>query len=148
MQVPQPGCPDSRPGSLAHWLCALGSISKILCNLGAHYTIYLLVFSWGVLVELMRCLEQSQVCSLCYIIMGYFQSKYSKKKKKELISVSINWCFPGGANGKEHACQRTCLPAGDVRSMSSIPGLGRSPGGGHGNPLQYSCLESPMDRRA
>ena len=36
--------------------------------------------------------------------------------------------------------------AGDVRDEGSIPGSGRSPGGGHGNPLQYSCLESPMDR--
>ena len=38
--------------------------------------------------------------------------------------------------------------AGDIRDMGSIPGSGRSPGGGHGNPLQYSCLENPMDRRA
>ena len=38
--------------------------------------------------------------------------------------------------------------AGDLRDMGSIPGLGRSPGGGHGNPLQYSCLENPMDRGA
>ena len=37
--------------------------------------------------------------------------------------------------------------AGDISDVSSIPGLGRSPGGGHGNPLQYSCLENPMDRR-
>ena len=36
--------------------------------------------------------------------------------------------------------------AGDLRDMGSIPGLGRSPGGGRGNPLQYSCLENPMDR--
>ena len=36
--------------------------------------------------------------------------------------------------------------AGDVRDMSSIPGWERSPRGGHGNPLQYSCLENPMDR--
>ena len=36
--------------------------------------------------------------------------------------------------------------AGDVRDMGLIPGLGRSPGGGHGNLLQYSCLENPMDR--
>ena len=36
---------------------------------------------------------------------------------------------------------------GDVRDVSSIPGLGRSPGEGHGNPLEYSCLENPMDRR-
>ena len=36
----------------------------------------------------------------------------------------------------------------DIRDVGSIPGLGRSPGGGHGNSLQYSCLENPMDRRA
>ena len=36
--------------------------------------------------------------------------------------------------------------SGDIRDLGSIPGLGKSPGGGHGNPLQYSCLENPMDR--
>ena len=42
------------------------------------------------------------------------------------------------------------LPASaeDIRDMGSIPGLGRSPGRGHGNPLQYSGLENPMDRGA
>ena len=50
---------------------------------------------------------------------------------------------PGGTNGKE-------LPAnaGDVRDGGPIPGLGRSPGGGHGDPLQCSCVENPMDRGA
>ena len=38
--------------------------------------------------------------------------------------------------------------AGDVRGVGSIPGPGRSPEGGHGNPLQESCLENPMDRGA
>ena len=40
------------------------------------------------------------------------------------------------------------LPANaeDTRDLSSVSGLGRSPGGGHGNPFQYSCLENPMDR--
>ena len=38
--------------------------------------------------------------------------------------------------------------AGDPRDVGSVPGLGRSPGGGHGNPLQYSCLENPMDKGA
>ena len=38
--------------------------------------------------------------------------------------------------------------AGDIRDAGSTPGSGRSPGGGHGNPLQYSCLENPMDREA
>jgi len=37
---------------------------------------------------------------------------------------------------------------GDIRDATLIPGLGRSPGGGHGNPLQYFCLEDPMDRGA
>ena len=38
--------------------------------------------------------------------------------------------------------------AGDMRGVGSIPGSGRFPGGGHGNPLQYSCLENAMDRGA
>ena len=38
--------------------------------------------------------------------------------------------------------------AGDVREVDLIPGWGRSPGEGHGNPLQYPCLENPMDRVA
>ena len=38
--------------------------------------------------------------------------------------------------------------AGDIRCTASIPGLGRSPGGGHCHPLQYFCLENPMDRGA
>ena len=38
--------------------------------------------------------------------------------------------------------------AGDVRDAGSTPGLGRSPGGENGNPLQYSCLKNPMDRGA
>ena len=49
--------------------------------------------------------------------------------------------FPVGTSGKEPVCQYT----GDV---GSIPGLGRSPGEGHGNPLQCSCLKNPMDRGA
>ena len=51
--------------------------------------------------------------------------------------------FPGDANGKEPACQ--CR---GYKRCGSIPGLGRSPGGGHSNPLQYSCLENPVDRGA
>ena len=48
--------------------------------------------------------------------------------------------FPGGSDGKESACN-----AGD---LGLIPELGRSLGGGHGHPVQYSCLESLMDRGA
>ena len=48
--------------------------------------------------------------------------------------------FPGSSDGKASAY--------NVGDLGSIPGLGRSPGDGNGNPLQYSCLENPMDRGA
>ena len=51
--------------------------------------------------------------------------------------------FPNGSAGEESACN-----AGDTEDMSSIPGLGRFPGEANGNPLQYSCLKNPMDKRA
>ena len=49
--------------------------------------------------------------------------------------------IPGGSGGKESACNS----GGD---LDLIPGSGRSPGEGNGNPLQYSCLQNPMDRGA
>ena len=51
--------------------------------------------------------------------------------------------FPGGTMVKNRPAN-----AGDARDMGLIPGLGRSPGEGNGNPLQYSCLENFMDRGA
>ena len=51
--------------------------------------------------------------------------------------------FPDNFGGKEYACN-----AGDIGDSGSIPELGRSPGGGNGNSLQYSCLKKPMDRGA
>ena len=54
-----------------------------------------------------------------------------------------NLGFPGGASGKELTCQCRRL-----RDSGLIPGSGRSPGEGHDNPHQYSCLQNPMDRGA
>ena len=51
--------------------------------------------------------------------------------------------FPGSSAGKESTCS-----AGDTRDLGLIPGLGRSPEAGNGNPPQYSCLKNPMDRGA
>ena len=48
--------------------------------------------------------------------------------------------FLGGSDDKESSC--------NVGNLGSISGLGRSPGGGHGNPLQYSCLENPHGQRS
>ena len=62
-------------------------------------------------------------------------------KKTKFESNLVNWMgFPGGLNGKEFPC--------NVGDLSSIHGLERSPGGGHGNPVRYSGLENLMDREA
>ena len=52
------------------------------------------------------------------------------------------WVFPVGTSNNPLA------NAGDIKDVGLTPGSGRSPEGGHGNPLQYSCLENPMDRGA
>ena len=56
------------------------------------------------------------------------------------MAAPILYDFPRGSAGKESAC--------NVADPGSISGLGISPGEGNGNPLQYSCLENPMDRGA
>ena len=63
--------------------------------------------------------------------MEYFLANYSARE------------LPHWLSRKESACN-----AGDTGDLSSIPGSGRSLGGGNDNPLQYSCLENPMDRGA
>ena len=75
-----------------------------------------------------------------------------KKDPKRNDNLGIFICLP--RIGRERASQVALVVknpptyAGDIRDTGSIPGLGRSPGGGHGNPLQYSCLENAMDRGA
>ena len=58
------------------------------------------------------------------------------------VCVYVHQGCPGSSDGKE-----STFNAGDPGDMGSIPGLGRSPGGGNGNPLQYSCLENLHGQR-
>ena len=79
-----------------------------------------------------------------FLLQGIFQSQGSNSHllhwQADCLSLSHQIMgFPDGASGKEP--KNPPAYAGD---MSLIPGSGRSPGGGHGNPLQYSCLESRM----
>jgi len=53
-----------------------------------------------------------------------------------------------GASQMTIVVRNTHANAGDIRDVGSVPGSGRSPGGGHRNPLQYSCLKNPTDRGA
>ena len=69
-----------------------------------------------------------------------FQGSPSKEGPWNFPRLMKLLCFPGGSDSKELAC--------NVGVMGSICGSGRSPGGGNGSPLQYSCLENPMDRGA
>jgi len=68
------------------------------------------------------------------------KASHSRNKAKIWFQEGRQGDFPGGSVGKESSCS--------VGDLGSIPGSWRSPGEGNGNPLQYSCLENPMDRRA
>ena len=77
------------------------------------------------------------------------QYTLSKKKEKKFriwkgvklkLPTPVFLGFPGGLDGKESTC--------NAADLGSTPGLGRSPGRGHGNPLQYSCLENPHGRKS
>ena len=57
--------------------------------------------------------------------------------------LQVSWSFPGGSVVKAPPAN-----TGGTGEASSVPGSGRSPGGGNGNPLQYSCLGNPTDRGA
>ena len=85
---------------------------------------------------------------LLLLVLIFINPLHVGLKKK---TVSLNWCifdkkllhekgFPSGSDSKENTC--------NARDSGLIPGWGRSPVRGHGNPLQYSCLENPMDRGA
>ena len=60
----------------------------------------------------------------------------------------INYIYEIGGSPGDIVVKNLPANAGNTRDAGLIPGSGRFPGGGHGNPLQYSCLENPMDRRA
>ena len=72
---------------------------------------------------------------LTLVLEGFLVA--TSRKHLALVSTLI---FPGGSEGEASAY--------NVGDLGSIPGLGRSPGEGNGNPLQYSCLKNPMDRGA
>ena len=77
------------------------------------------------------------------IVYRGWQTFYKWLCNKYFRLCVFYWGFPGALVVKN-------LPAnaGDLRDAGSTPGLGRSSGGGNGNPLQYSCLENPLDRAA
>ena len=113
-------------------------------SLGLHF---LYMFTWYLKInKVFSCKNSlsSQTKSSEVGSMGYFLSQLqSPSLHRDTTATGRNrpqWTggFPGGSDGKESAC--------DEGDLCLILGLGRSPGGGHGNPFQYSCLENSMDR--
>ena len=91
----------------------------------------MLIWQWGILLSPQgRPLDQSSGP----------QSKAAVESTEYNMNPFFILGFPGDSDDKESACK-----AGDP---GSVPGLGRSPGEGHGNPLQHFCLGNPMDRVA
>ena len=127
-------------GGLTAWtaLAVSSSVECLLCRLSLYF-VHLLIchqisLSWSICLEY-PAHSSLTLCSALYL----FDSSDHHLAFCMCLLVYLH-CFPGGLEGKESACN-----AGD---QGSIPELGRYPGEENGNPLQYSCLENPMDGRA
>ena len=97
-------------------------------------TRFLLIWTMLVWIFLHICKSSSGVYfwdSNCWVMLGYGMQTFKFRASQVVLVV-----------------KNLSPNAGDMRDVSSIPGLGRSPGRGHGNPLHYSCLENAMDSRA
>ena len=112
---------NSYKSPLVH--CRVSNLSKSRYFLQMWFLFHLLI--------LLRCFIKYLIRLVIFAIWHFTESENS----------SLTIIFPGGTVVKN-------LPAssGDIRDTGSIPESGRAPGGGHGNPLQHSCLENPMDR--
>ena len=94
--------------------------------------------------------QEQQTGTLCPLLVHIIEIQLHGQHQDQfelvyvlVVYVELVYVFLGGSVVRE-------LPAsvGETGNVGSIPELGRSPGGGHGNPLQCSCLENPMDRGA
>ena len=110
------------------------------------FNIGLLTFSW-------KQLSDFCVFNTCWVLKKWVGDHIEGFLSKSFcfsfwVSLVLNYMgFPGGSDGKESACNAK-EPVCNAGDLGLIPGSGGSPGGGHGNPLQYSCLENRMDRGA
>ena len=85
--------------------------------------------------------DLNMLLTACLFRMSTTKPQWFPNMVSFFLSIKLTVGFPGGPSGKEPICQ--CRR---YRDAGLIPGWGRSPGGGHGNPLQYSCQENPLDR--
>ena len=111
----------------------------------AHQALLLMEFSrqeyWsGQPHSLLQGIFLTQGLNLCLLHCRLILYHLTKFMHSYYSILWMKWVFPGGSDGKESAHNE--------ENLGLIPGLGRSPGGGHGNSLQYSYLENPHGRRS
>ena len=79
--------------------------------------------------------------------LAWLATRETNESKRQVLRQGRDF-DQGGGRASQMELKNLPANAADVRNMGSVPGSGRSRGGGHSNPLQYSCLENPMDRGA
>ena len=84
----------------------------------------------------MNRLKEGRLKQCLRVLIGFEKSSF------KIPALPLIKGFPRGS-----AVKNTSANAGDAGDAGSIPGLGRSPGGGNGNPFQHSCLENPIEKR-
>ena len=131
------------PDSVCLMLLPLSSDDQALICLWWTASFQLLEFFFLIKVDVQYCVNfccAAKWFSYIYIRTFFFKTFFS-------IMV-YHWILNIGASQVALVIKNLPADAGNVRDVGSVPGLGRSPGGAHGNPLQYSCLENPMGRGA
>ena len=131
-------------GSLYTWRECMCCTNEWLCYIYAQEVSLIVLFSLSTFVLILPTCSVSErdVETVSLIISQFFLCTFVS------FCFIFRCCFCSGGlaqwlSGKESTCN-----AGDTGDVGSLPGLEGSPGGGNGNPLQYSCLENPMDRGA
>ena len=95
---------------------------------------------WGPLTEVLGCKYSRPRLTVKDTKVQKIDLPQGHNEGTWICAQILIWGLPGGSACKESAC--------NVGDLGSIPGLERSPGGGHGNPLQYSCLENPHGQKS
>ena len=123
---------------LRHGVCFLAG-SNALLSMAVQPLLVILVFSQERMSARPSALS-SWMCSQAQTYVKTYHIIHFKHVQFTVLSYNLILGFPGGSDGKASAC--------NARDLGSIPGLGRCPGGGHGNPLQCSCLEILYGQRS
>ena len=99
------------------------------------------------MLSVFTTLSPSQHQTKTCIVFAHSNLGLPSEKKRENVTLFYTGAYSTcGVSQVVLVVNNPSTNPGDIRDTGSIPGSGRSPGGGHRNPLQYSCLENPMDR--